>query len=104
VFSYPRLSLLNLSCGRAHFPFLALGAAFALAAAGLVFLPAGLVVAFFLAPFDPAVDLAADDLGAVGFSAGFSVRIAGTRGPAAFFISAGVALWTRVNRVWSPIV
>ena len=88
MFSYPRLSLLNLSCGRAYFLFWALtgfrSGAFAVR-------PAGLAVFFFTVAVFFAADRA--PLGA-----------AGVFGPAAFFTSAGVARCTRVKRVWSPIV
>ncbi|MBA3640518.1 MAG: hypothetical protein H0W53_14835, partial [Acidobacteria bacterium] len=91
------MSLLNLSCGRAYFPFFAF---VAFLAAGFALLAAGFAAAFFLASFL----LAGDTLAAAGFSTGLLAFGTITRGPAAFFISAGVALWTRVKRVWSPIV
>lgn len=75
-----------------YFPFLALGAGFATDLAGVAggfFLTTGLTAGVL----------------ATGFSAaGLSARGLAIRGPPAFFISAGVALWTRVKRVWSPIV
>ena len=85
VFSYPRLSLLNRSWGRVYFLF-AFAAFFTAAFAGRLF-----AAVFFGG--GPLVFLTSLS----GFAAGFAAA-------AAFFDSAGVARWTSVKRVWSPIV
>ena len=87
MFSYPRLSLLNRSWGRVYFLF-AFAAFFTAAFTGRLF-----AVFFGGGPLVFLTSLS-------GFAAGF----AGFAAAAAFFDSAGVARWTSVKRVWSPIV
>ena len=86
MFSYPRLSLLNLSCGRDYFLFWALTG---FRAGGFAVLTAGLGAFLFVGA------VAVADRTPAG---------AGVFGLAAFLASAGVARCTRVKRVWSPIV